>query len=454
MQALGPDIVTFGDDLEGRNFADRSKMPAGRPAALIEPRTTAEVSATLALCHAHGQSVVVQGGLTGLAGAGTALGGEVAIHLGRMRAIEEVDPTSATMTVQAGVVLAQVQEAASQVDLCFPLDLGARGSCTIGGAIATNAGGNRVIKYGMMRESVLGIEAVLADGRIITDMRKMLKNNTGYDLKSLILGSEGTLAVVTRAVLRLRPEPRGVSTAFCGLSDYHAVTMLLRRAQSDLPGGVSAFEVMWPDFYDFVLGANANLRRPLEGRHTFYVLIETDGPQAQAQAVQFESFLETLIGEGVIEDAAIARSSRDATDLWAVREGLGALTAFFPHGKAYDISFAIREIHDAVTRLSAGLAERCPDALTLFYGHLGDGNIHLVINLPGGDPALGEAVDAFVYSVVGDLAGSVSAEHGIGLKRPGVLGYTRSPNEVAAMVAIKAALDPAGILGRGRIFTS
>ncbi|AXB80131.1 FAD-binding oxidoreductase [Novosphingobium sp. P6W] len=451
--ALGPDIVTLAAEAQadGRRFADWSGVPSGDVLALVRPRSTEDLSRALAICHSAGQPVTVQGGLTGLAGGASALDGEIAVSLERMKAIEEVDPISATMTVQAGCILQTVQEAALQAGYFFPLDLGARGSCTIGGVLATNAGGNRVIKYGMTRDLVLGVEAVLADGSVISGLHKMLKNNSGYDLKNLLIGSEGTLGVITRVVLRLRPRPLGVSTAWCGLSNFESVTSLLRRAQSELAGGVSAFEVMWPSYLGFVLGNFPELRRPLAGEHAFHVLLETDGADPEAQGEQFEGFLGRMFEDEILDDAAVAMSDQAALDFWAVRDAPGEFPRLIPKMIAFDISFAVRDLADAAERITQGLDERYPGSLALVYGHLGDGNLHLIIDVPGATKEVVEAVEAFVYGVVSELNGSVSAEHGIGLKKRNVLSRTRTPAELAAMVAIKRGLDPKSILGRGRI---
>jgi FAD/FMN-containing dehydrogenase len=451
MEALGPDVVTPPDALGERPLADWSGVPAGRPAGLLRPRDTAQVSKALAICHAHGQPVAVQGGMTGLAGAASVGEGEVALSLERMRAIVDVDPVSATMTVEAGAVLQAVQERAVEAGYYFPLDLGARGSCTIGGMMGTNAGGNRVIKYGMMRDQVLGVEAVMADGRIVGGLHKMLKNNTGYDLRNLLIGAEGTLGVVTRAVLRLRPRPKAVSTAWCGLADFEAVTTLLRRGQAELACGVSAFEVMWPSYYDFVLQTVPGLRRPLDGAHGFHVLLETDGAHAEAQGVQFQAFLGEMLEAGVVEDAAIAQSERDAGAFWAIRDAPGEFIQHLTGLIAFDISFAVRDVAEAARRLSARVKAAYPGALALIYGHLGDGNIHLLVDAPGVTDAERLEVETLVYDVVSELQGSVSAEHGIGAKKKTVLGRTRTPAELAVMWEIKQALDPHGVLNPGRI---
>lgn len=449
---LGDSIVEPADTLGERRFADWGQKPSGDVLALARPRTTQQLSRIMAICHEAAQRVVVQGGLTGLAAAGTALDDEIAISLERMRAIEETDTVSATMTVEAGCTLQAIQEAAVEAGYYLPLDLGARGTATIGGVLATNAGGNRVIKYGMAREHVLGIEAVLPDGRIISGLHKMLKNNSGYDLKNLLIGSEGTLGIITRVVLRLAAHPKAVSTAWCGLADFKAVTTLLRRAQAELPAGVSAFEVMWPSYVNFVSSNFPELRSPLTGSHAFHVLLESEGSDAEDQSERFETFLGEMFEAGLLEDAAIAMSEGDAIDFWNFRDAPGEFPRLIPDMIAFDISFAVSDLATAADMVSKGVAGMYPDALALVYGHLGDGNIHLICDVPGGTPADAEAVEGFVYDVVSKLNGSVSAEHGIGLKKKNVLSRCRSDNEIDTMRAIKNAIDPKNILGAGRLF--
>ena len=451
-EALGPRIVALPHEFAGRRHADASRMPCAEPIALVRPAATDEVATALRICHAHRQPVVTQGGLTGLAGGACLLGGEVALSLERMRGIEQIDPVSATMTVLAGTPLQTVQEAADAAGFLFPLDLGARGSCTIGGNLATNAGGNRVIKYGMMRDQVLDLEAVGADGSVIGGLHRMIKNNTGYDLRHLLIGSEGTLAVITRAVLRLRPKPSAVSTAFCGLPSYAAVTTLLSRAQAMLPAGVSAFEVMWPSYCDFYLSRLPELRAPLAGPHAFYVLLESSGADPLRQADAFEGFLGTMLEQGVLEDAALASSETDALAFWAVRDAPGENARLLPGRVSFDVSFAIAEVGAAAARCDAALRARWPRATVLIYGHLGDGNVHIVVQQPDWPEGSAREVQEVVYAITGEMNGSVSAEHGIGTKRMHVLGLTRTPVEIAAMRSIRAALDPRGILNPGKVF--
>lgn len=451
IQALGDDVVATGTVLDGRRHADWSGAPGATPRALLRPHSTEQLAQAMRICHQHGQSVVPQGGLTGLAGGGCCGANDVAVSLERMQAIEDIDPVSGTITVQAGAILQTVQDAADAAGLLFALDLGARGSCTIGGNLATNAGGNRVIRYGTMRDQLLGIEAVLADGSIVSGLHKMVKNNTGYDLKHLLAGSEGTLGVITRAVLRLRPRPVAVATAWCGLPNYEAVTTLLQRAQAQLSGGVSAFEVMWPSFVDFMLARVAGLRAPLDSPHAFHVLMENAGTDSEHHLSAFDAFLEQMLDEGIIENATIARSQADAHNLWALRDATSNLPTLLPGLIGFDISFAIRDIGRAAAECDILLRAGWPGCTALVYGHLGDGNLHLIVHVPDVAQQPADAIETAIYDLVRRYGGAVSAEHGIGTLKRKVLGHSRSPGELAAMRAIKAALDPKNILNPGKV---
>jgi FAD/FMN-containing dehydrogenase len=452
LAALGADVVTLPEQFGTRQVVDWSGLPGATPRAIIRPRNTEEVAAALRICNQYRQPVVTQGGLTGLVGGANLRDGELALSLERMNHIVEIDRTSSTMTVEAGTPLQVVQEAALNAGLYFPLDLGARGSCTIGGNLATNAGGNRVIKYGMMRDQVLGLEAVLASGEVIGALHKMIKNNSGYDLRNLLIGSEGTLGVITRAVLRLRPRPRAVATAWCALPSYSAVTKLLEEAQAGLSAGVSAFEVMWAGYYDAVLANLPSLRAPVNERYPFYVLLESVGGDPARHTQAFEEFLGRMLEEDVVSDAALATSESDALAFWAIRDAPGEYPKFIPNHAAYDVSFSISDVGDAAERCDIRLRECWPQALVMIYGHLGDGNLHIVVDVPGAGKTLHGEIDDVVYDVTREFHGSVSAEHGIGTKKKAYLGFTRSDADVAAMHAVKAALDPQGILNPGKIF--
>lgn len=448
---LGDDAVTTGSALLEHRFADWSGIPAQTPLALLRPRTTEQVQSLMRICHHYRQPVVVQGGLSGLAGAACTRENDIALSVERMNAIEDIDLVSGTLTVQAGATLQAIQEAAAQHGMLFPLDLGARGSCTIGGNLACNAGGTRVIQYGMAREQVLDLEAVLPDGRLIGGQRKMLKNNTGLDLKQLLIGSEGLLGIITRATLRLRPAPSATATAWCGLPNYSAVTTLLHKAQKKLPQGVCTFEVIWPSYYHYVLSQLPDLRPPLQGSHPYHVLLESVGSTPALQT-DFENFLAHCLEDGIVEDAAIALSTADAQALWKIREAPAEFPRLMPRLLGFDISFAIRDIDRATHACSHALRSRWPHCTLLEYGHLGDGNLHLIVDIPdASDTALQEA-ERIIYDVVAHYQGSVSAEHGIGLKKRAVLPHSRSHTELDLMLSIKRAIDPYNLLNPGKVF--
>ncbi|PWC36495.1 FAD-binding oxidoreductase [Azospirillum sp. TSO35-2] len=451
--ALGPNGVRIGGDIDARHRRDwMLALPeGGRILAAVYPRDTAQVSTVLRLCHQHCQPVVPQGGLTGLAGGATPVEGCVVLSLERLRAIEDVDTAGATITVQAGVTMQAVQEAADAAGLFYPLDLGGRGSCQVGGNISTNAGGNRVLRYGMARDLVLGLEVVLADGTVVSALNTMLKNNAGYDLKQLFIGSEGTLGVVTRAVLRLHPKPRGVCSALCALAGFDAAVDLLRLAREELGGTLSAFEMMWPDFYRLA-GSALSRALPLPHGHEGYVLVESMGTDQQADQERFERFLERAFEAGVVEDAVIARSGDQARALWEVRDTSGAfLRTLWPH-VGFDVSIPVARIGAFVETLRGRLAARWGDAVTpVFFGHIADSNVHVCIKV-GDGPQPEEEVEDLVYGTVREFRGSVSAEHGIGLLKKPYLGHSVAPEAVALMRTLKAALDPRGILNPGKVF--
>jgi FAD/FMN-containing dehydrogenase len=300
----------------------------------------------------------------------------------------------------------------------------------------------------MAREQALGLEVVLADGNVVTSLNKMLKNNAGYDIRQIFIGAEGTLGIITRAVLRLHPRPRSRSTAFCALADYAAVVALLRRAQSEL-GGISAFEVMWHDFYDFVANHPTTKQKPLPDRYPIYVLIEQSGSDPVADPARFETLLGEAMGDGAILDAVVAQSEQAARDFWLIREGHGIDTV--PLVINFDVSLPIGDIDTFAIRCRAGLQARWPGSHNLFYGHIGDSNLHISVMISGEGPEVMHAVDEVVYDAVRAMAGSVSAEHGVGTLKRAYLAYSRSAPELAIMRQMKQALDPKGILNPGKL---
>jgi len=444
-----------GADIETRFRKDwYAPLDPQPPLAVARPRDTREVSAVLAACHRHGQPVVPQGGMTGLAAGATPRGGELVLSLERLCGVEEIDAQAGTMTVLAGTTLQAAQEAAREAGWLLALDLGARGSCQIGGNIATNAGGNRVIRYGMARDQVLGLEAVLADGTVLSSLNKMQKNNAGYDLRQLFVGSEGTLGVVTRAVLRLAPLPACTQTALCALSHYDDVVALLRHAQRRLSGRLSAFEVMWADYYGLVTSRIAGIRAPLPAGHPFYVLLDLQGNDSALDAPAFEAMLESAMEDGLIADAALASSQKEADACWALRDAVAEFPQMWAPNAAFDVSLPIGRIGAFADTLRARVLAAWPQAELVNFGHVGDSNLHVSVHLPG---ATGQSfpeaeIEAVVYGVVGEFAGSISAEHGIGLHKKPYLHHSRSPAELTLMRTLKQALDPRNILNPGRVF--
>jgi FAD/FMN-containing dehydrogenase len=449
--ALGPEAVMTGDAVSARasGFLDSSPL---RAKAIIRPTTTAQVAEALRLCHAVGQTVVPHGGLTNLVYNTRTTEDDIALSLERMTSIEAIDPIGWTMTVQAGATLHSVQEAAAAVDLLFPLDLAARGSCTIGGNIANNAGGTRVIRYGMMRDLVLGLEAVLADGTIVSSLNRMLKNNAGYDLKQLFIGSEGTLGIVTRAVLRLWPQPRSVATALVSMSRFDQVTGLLSLAQRELGSLLTSYEVMWQAYYRLTTTPPAASSAPLRDNAAFYTLIETLGADPDRDTAQFNRMLDLAFEQGLFADAVIAKSSEQRRALWRIREDSEQIEAQQHPTFSFDISLPIGAMEQYVIDVQHALEAAFGAIKFWVYGHVGDGNLHL--SVWGARIAKEEAdrVAAIVYRPLTPLAGSISAEHGIGLEKKSFLALSRTADEIDLMRRIKRALDPKGILNPGKIF--
>lgn len=449
-------VVSPGGVLLGKDVSARpdSWPPEGgcQAMAIIRPVSTGEVSQVLRLCHEAGQSVVTHGGLTGLVGGARATKEDIVLSLERMTKLDAVDTVNRTVTVESGVPLQKVHETAAGADLLFPLDLGARGSCTIGGNIATNAGGNSVIRYGMMREQLLGVEAVLADGTIVSSLNGVLKNNTGYDLKQLFVGSEGTLGVVTRAVLRLRPAPRSTNTAMVAIENFEQVAAFLRDMDSALGGTLSAFEVLWNDFYQTIVDDSGRHTPPLDASHKFYVLLESTGGHQESDRLRFEAALEEAFESELIVDAVIAQSKQQREDLWAIRDDIEHLTQKLHPPILFDVSLGIPKMDGYVEEIRTQLTKRWPDSRMVNFGHLGDGNIHLVITVGSHEPGEVHAVENIVYEALGRCQGIVSAEHGIGLDKREHLRHSRSDVEISLMKSLKQALDPKGILNPGKIF--
>ena len=449
---LGARGLLTGDDIGPRYFTDpRGEGPA-QPRAVLRPASTDEVSRVLSLCHGAGQPVAVQGGMTGLVVGAVPQHGELVISLERMSRIEAVSAENATMQVQAGVPLQQIQEAADAKDMVFPLDLGARGSATIGGNLSTNAGGNRVIRFGMTRDLTLGVEAVLADGTVVSSLNGFIKNNTGYDLKQLFIGSEGTLGLITRATLRLFPKPRTQLVAFCGAPDFAHVTELMRHVRATLGGDLSAFEVIWAKTYGAIVDHMRDVTPPLPRDHGFYVLIEMMGSTPETDHTTFETALGAALEAGMITDAVLSRSDAEVGALWDVRDNMAHAMSALQPCVGFDVSLKLADMAELEPTLEHRLSTALGPSAVYTGGHLADGNLHLVAKTLGSGPLPRAEIQRIVYGLMGEIGGSISAEHGIGTLKRAHLPQSRDSTEIALMRTLKAALDPKGVLNPGRIF--
>ncbi|MFT5605833.1 MAG: FAD/FMN-containing dehydrogenase [Paracoccaceae bacterium] len=449
---VGAGQVFAGGDIDERYKTDLTKKYSTEPAYVVRPVSTEQVAAIVKLAAGAGIPITPLSGRTGVVGGGVAPNGGIVLSLERMNSIVEIDTASMTMTVEAGCVLQTVQEAAEAEGGFLPLDLGARGSAMIGGVIATNAGGNRVVRWGMMRDMVIGLEAVLADGTVVSSLTKMLKDNAGYNWKHLLIGSEGTLAIITRAVLRLRPLPTSSQTAIVAVDSFEDVITVLRRLEAGLSGRLSSFELMWESFYKCITEANLPQRpRPLPSGSPFYALVEALGSNAEDDAAQFQRELEKVMETGLITDAVIASSEREREGLWAVREemelGLAGCRPFY----AFDVSMALGVMPAFSVAAEKNLRQVYPNASVMFYGHAGDGNLHAIVSVGEAGKEVQTAVDTAIFDAVRDVGGSIAAEHGIGQSRAPFLAWTRSAEELALMKVLKTALDPQNILNPGRI---
>jgi FAD/FMN-containing dehydrogenase len=448
-QILDSSALILGDDISDKYHADWSGASPCAPVAVLKPKTTEQLSQIMALCHQYNQPVVVQGGLTGLAGGATPLQGEFAISLERMNAIEEIDAKGMTATVLAGTPLQVLQEAADQHDLFMPLDLGARGSCNIGGNVATNAGGTEVIRYGMTRSLVLGLEAVLADGTVINAMNKMVKNNSGYDLKHLFIGSEGTLGIVTRVVVQLQPKLLACHTALCAVQDYDSVVKLLAELKRSLGSGLTGFELMWDNYFNKVLEVDSDLQNPFAEEHNFYLLVEYKDNETALGAERFEAELFGHLEAELLSDAVVAQSHQDAAEFWRIRDGIGELLKALGPVSNQDVSLPIADIGVFSTHLETRLKAKYPDIGVLLFGHIGDNNLHVVAYTGREEDKL--LINDDIMQMIGEYSGAITAEHGVGVLKRDYLNLSRTDGEIALMKTIKAAMDPKGILNPGRV---
>ncbi len=428
---------------------------SGAAVCVVLPGSTEEVAAAVSACAAAGVAVVPQGGNTGLCGGATPVGGEVVVCLRRLNRIRAIDADNNSITVEAGCTLHAVQEAATAAGRLFPLSLAAEGSATLGGNLSTNAGGVQVLRYGNARELCLGLEVVLADGRIWNGLRGLRKDNTGYDLKHLFIGAEGTLGLITAATLKLFPRPRVHATAWVAVPDPAAAVRLLGRLRDAAGDNVTAFEIVGRPALELVLRHIPNARDPLAGGPAWQVLVELSGARDDLPAT-LEQALQQAAEAGVIDDAVVAASEAQTAALWALRENVSEAQKVEGVSIKHDVAVPVSRIAEFITRADAAVRATFPDVRIVCFGHIGDGNLHYNQSKPDAQSnaafiAQTGSVNRLVHDLVHELGGSISAEHGLGqLKRDEVLRY-KSETEMDLMRAVKQALDPRGLMNPGKV---
>jgi FAD/FMN-containing dehydrogenase len=454
-----PPVALVADGDRSAWEVDWRRRWHGKALAVVRPGTTEEVAATVRLCAQHGASIVPQGGNTGLVGGSVpdASGRQVVLSLARMQRVRGVDPANLTLTAEAGCILQAVQHAAAEHGLLFPLSLAAEGSCTIGGNLATNAGGTQVLRYGNARELCLGLEVVTADGAVWNGLTGLRKDNTGYDLRDLFIGSEGTLGIITAATLKLHPQPAARTTALAALATLEAAVQLLQLAQARLGPALTGFEVMNRLSLDLVRKHFPQLRQPLDPVPWTVLLEQSDAEGAEHAATRFEALLADAIERGFVTDAAVAASLEQSKGMWHLRESIPLAQSLEGANVKHDVALPASAVADFVAATDAALARAYPGVRLVDFGHLGDGNLHYNVQAPDGvAPAdflrdAEDGVNAIVYDAVAARGGSFSAEHGIGQLKRDDLQRRKDPVALELMRAVKRALDPHDRLNPGRV---
>ena len=440
------------DDLEPFN-SDWMRKYRGHTQLVLKPGTTEEVSKVLKYCNEHMLAVVPQGGNSGLVGGSVPVFDEIVINLSRMKEIRSFDEVSGTLVVDAGCILEVVDQFLAGHNHIFPLDLGAKGSCQIGGNVATNAGGLRLLRYGSLHGNVLGIEAVLPDGTVLDDLSKLRKNNTGYDIKQLFIGGEGTLGIVTGVSILCPQRSRALNVAFFGLESFEKVRMAFREAKSQLSEILSAFELMDGQSQDLVHNVTGK-KRPLDRQHPFYCLVETSGSNADHDSEKLEKFLQYVMEKDIVTDGVLAQDETQMKGLWSLREGIPECLGHWGGVYKYDLSIPISELYSLVEETrdrltSAGLVgarDEHPVVGVVGYGHMGDSNLHLNVATRRFDKKVEDELEPFVYEWISKRGGSISAEHGLGIAKKPYINYSRSNTMIGLMKQIKQLYDPVRLL--------
>ena len=452
---VGPKGVVPESEWSSFNVEWRRRW-RGAPSMIVAPGSVAEAAALVRYCAEQRIAITPQGGNTGLTGGQIATNGEVLVSMRRMRTVRTASALDNTLVADAGVTLAEAQAAAAEVDRLFPLSIGSEGSCQIGGAISTNAGGVNVIRYGNMRDLVLGLEAVLPSGEVWNGLKRLRKDNTGYDLKQLFIGGEGTLGLITGAALKLFPAPRERVTVFAGLSSPAAALRLLARSQGESGGAVTSFELMSRAILALVLKNIPGARDPLPEAKAWYALVEFSAGRKGVLRSMVEDLLGDALEAGEISDAVIAESEAQTKAFWHLRHSMSE--AMKPEGgqAKYDVSVPVDSVPAFLAAADAAVERVCPAARVVAFGHMGDGNIHYDVLQPAGMAradfdALEDGIEQAVYDAIDRFGGSISAEHGVGLARRNDIALRKQPAELAMMRAVKAALDPKGIMNPGKM---
>lgn len=431
----------------------------GKAALVLRPGSTDEVARIVAACAAAGVAIIPQGGNTGLCGGAAAHddASEIIVNLGRMNKVRAIDPINFTITVDAGCVLADIQRIAAEQDCLFPLSLAAEGSCQIGGNLATNAGGINVLRYGNTRDLVLGLEVVLPDGRIWNGLRALGKDNTGYALRHLFVGAEGTLGIITGAVLKLYPRPKETATALCALRDLESVTQLLSRARALSGDSVTAFELIPRIGLEMCVKHIAGVTDPLSEKHDWYVLIEfsSSRPDSGLRGT-FEKLLETAFEDGIVTDAVVAESLEQAKSLWRIRESLPEAQKYEGGSIKHDVSVPVSLVPQFIGEAMTAVTAQFTGCRPVPFGHVGDGNVHFNVSQPIGMDKIAyidqwEAMNRVVHDMVVGMNGSISAEHGIGMLKVDEMKHYKDPVELDLMRRLKHALDPANLMNPGKV---
>jgi len=449
--SIGKSSVLTGDDLKSRFYHIwKTEVPL-QSICLLLPRSSQDVSNIMKICNENNQEVIIHGGLTNLVGSTKSEKSQVVISLEKMNKIIDIDERGKTVTCESGVIIENIINEVKEKNLLLPLNFGARGSAQIGGAVSTNAGGLRVFKYGMTRNLVMGIEYVLPDGTIISSLKKLMKDNSGYDLKHLLIGSEGTLGIVTKVVLRLYQLPKTRYTSLAVTNDFQKVLDMLLNMEDKISSNLTGFELLWSDTYKQMVSDKTMYNKYLPDKFKYYIFIEYMGRDFENDYNVFEKHILESIDDGIIEDAVIGKDEKEQINIWGIREDVAVLADEREFDQQFDISIPVNLIGSVIDKISSELKE-CVGVKTIFpFGHVADGNIHFIIGKDSDDDDLKSKINDIIYNNTELVEGSISAEHGIGLDKKKYLIKSRSEDEIKLMRLLKKTIDPKNILNPGRV---